>query len=76
MRYYYQNTIEEFIYQSFEAIWAGLTAVGRGDLLQTQKQAWREQILILKTQLQGIKGDITLSTPFLVWASALMLFYS
>lgn len=58
MRYYYQNTIEEFIYQSFEAIWAGLTAVGRGDLLQTQKQAWREQILILKTQLQGIKGDI------------------
>ncbi len=58
MRYYYQNTIEEFLKQPFDAIWIKLTAVDRGDLLQTQKQAWNEQINILKGQLEGLKGEI------------------
>lgn len=58
MRHYYHNTIEEFINQSFDVIWAQLTAVGRGDLLYTQKQAWAEQIKILKKHLCGFKGDI------------------
>lgn len=58
MRHYYHNTIEEFLRQSFDAIWAQLTAVGRGDLLHTQKQAWAEQITILKVHLQGFHGDI------------------
>lgn len=58
MRQYYHNTITEFIGQSFDAIWAQLTAVGRGDLLHTQKQAWAEQIRILKAHLSGFSGDI------------------
>ena len=58
MRHYYHNTITEFIGQSFDAIWAQLTAVGRGDLLHTQKQAWAEQIKILKAHLSGFCGDI------------------
>lgn len=58
MRHYYHNTITEFIAQSFDAIWAQLTAVGRGDLLHTQKQAWAEQIRILKAHLSGFSGDI------------------
>ncbi len=56
MRHYYHNTITEFLSQSFDAIWAQLTAVGRGDLLQTQKQAWAEQIKILKEHLRGFSG--------------------
>lgn len=58
MRHYYHNTIMEFISQSFDSIWARLTAVGRGDLLHTQKQAWAEQIKILKSHLSGFTGDI------------------
>ncbi|MEG1861611.1 MAG: DUF2075 domain-containing protein [Bacteroidaceae bacterium] len=58
MRHYYHNTIKEFIAQSFDAIWAQLTAVGHGDLLHTQKQAWGEQITILKKHLSGFNGDI------------------
>lgn len=58
MRYYYNNTITEFISQSFDAIWAQLTAIGHGDLLYTQKQAWAEQITILKAHLIEFKGDI------------------
>lgn len=58
MRHYYHNTITEFIAQSFDAIWAQLTAVGRGDLLHTQKQAWAEQITILKEHLSGFNGGI------------------
>lgn len=58
MRHYYHNTITEFITHSFDAIWTQLTAVGHGDLLHTQKQAWAEQIKILKTHLNGFMGDI------------------
>ena len=58
MRHYYHNTIIEFVCQPFDAIWSQLTAVGRGDLLQTQKQAWAEQIRILKAHLNSFMGDI------------------
>ena len=58
MRYYYHNTIKQFISQTFDSIWSQLTAVERGDLLQTQKQAWLEQINILKKQIEGFNGDI------------------
>ncbi len=58
MRQYYRNTISKFIEQNFNDIWTQLTAVGRGDLLQTQKQAWLEQINILKEQLPCLDGDI------------------
>lgn len=58
MGQYYHDTITEFIGQSFETIWAQLTAVGRGDLLHTQKQAWAEQMKALKTHLNGFTGDI------------------
>ena len=58
MRAYYSNTITEFLNQSLDAIWYDLTDLGRGDLLQTQKQAWFEQITILKSQLASYTGDI------------------
>lgn len=54
-RSYYSNTIQEFVIHDFDSIWSKLTAMGRGDLLQTQKQAWVEQIEILKTQLISYK---------------------
>lgn len=58
MRHYYQNSIQDFITQPFDSIWAQLTAVGRGDLLQTQKQAWLSQINILKEQLASYTGNL------------------
>lgn len=58
MRHYYHNTITAFLNQPLDAIWLQLTAVGRGDLLNTQKQAWAEQIKILKTHLTGFTGDV------------------
>lgn len=58
MRQYYQNNIGNFITQSFDSIWSKLTAVGRGDLLQTQKQAWAEQIRLLKAHLGNYDGDV------------------
>ena len=39
-------------------IWASLTAVEQGDLLQTQKVAWAKQIEILKEQLNDLEGDV------------------
>lgn len=58
MRQYYHDTIADFIGQSFDVIWAQLTAVDRGDLLHTQKQAWDVQLKILKEHLSGFNGDI------------------
>lgn len=58
MRYYYKNTIKEFIEQPFDLIWSKLTAMGCGDLLQTQKQAWVEQIKHLKLNLSAYDGEI------------------
>lgn len=58
MRSYYQNTIQQFLDDSFKDIWADLTSVGRGDLLNTQKEAWKEQIGILKEQLKGFRGNV------------------
>lgn len=55
---YYSRSIRDFISQPFEEIWAKLTDVGRGDLLHTQKLAWKEQINILKTQLSCYNGNI------------------
>ena len=57
-RFYYSNSIHNFLTQSFDSIWAKLTAVERGDLLQTQKQAWFEQINILKQQIDCFEGDV------------------
>ncbi len=58
MRYYYHNVIKKFITNGSDEIWRELTAVERGDLLQTQKQAWMEQIAILRRELQALDGDI------------------
>ncbi len=58
MRAYYHDTIQQFSQQSFDIIWAKLTAMGRGDLLQTQKLAWAEQIIILKSQISHCSGDV------------------
>ena len=57
-RYYYSNSIREFLTQSFDSILAILTAVDRGALLQTQKQAWFEQINILKQQIDCFDGEV------------------
>ena len=57
-RYYYSNSIQKFLTQSFDSIWSNLTVVERGDLLQTQKLAWFEQINILKQQIDCFEGDV------------------
>ncbi len=58
MRYYYRNEITDYLQQSFEDVWAELTKFDTGDLLQTQKYAWLQQISILTKQLSGLKGHI------------------
>lgn len=58
MRYSYQKPIPQFINHPFSEIWASLTAVEQGDLLQTQKVAWAKQIEILKEQLNDLEGDV------------------
>ena len=58
MRYYYNNTIENFLTQPFDNIWSKLTAIDHGDLLRTQKHAWFEQIRILKQQIDCFKGEV------------------
>lgn len=58
MRYYYRNEIITYLQQPFEDIWAALTTVSAGDLLQTQKYAWKQQIELLKSQLSHFEGRI------------------
>ena len=58
MRFYYTNSIREFVTQTFCEIWSQLTAIDHGNLLQTQKQAWELQIDILKNHLTNFQGNI------------------
>lgn len=57
-RCYYHNSIQAFLLQEFDSIWAQLTAIERGDLLQTQKHSWFKQIELLKHQLHSFEGDL------------------
>lgn len=57
-RYYYSNTIAEFLAQSATEVVGELTLANDFALEQTQRHAWLTQIDILKPALLGLDGSI------------------
>jgi hypothetical protein len=57
---YYDAPIEVFLKDSDEQILGTLTANSPFGAQQTQVEAWREQVRILKTALDGVSGHICL----------------
>jgi len=57
-RFYYGKTIAEFLDESLESIFGTLSAAESFDTARDQKNAWNEEIGLLKQVLQGYSGDI------------------
>ncbi|MHB8636096.1 MAG: DNA/RNA helicase domain-containing protein [Fimbriimonadaceae bacterium] len=57
-RYYYRHTIREFLAQSEGTILGELADANQFDLRQTQRDAWRAEINILKSELAGLEGVV------------------
>ena len=55
-RSYYQSKIGEFLSESADAILGKLTAASAHDVELSQRNAWMEQILLLKEQLKSFPG--------------------
>ncbi|AWI08434.1 DUF2075 domain-containing protein [Ereboglobus luteus] len=59
-RAWYQSSIDTFLAASSEEVIGALATNGEYALLQTQRDAWLEEIALLKTNLVGLSGDILL----------------
>lgn len=57
-RSYYQNTINNFLYEDSNYIFGQLAQNHQHDLEELQKNAWLKQIHFLKSELLDIKGNI------------------
>lgn len=57
-RYYYANTIESFLQENTELIFGKLNNAESFDTVREQKNAWNEEIGLLKGILSKYKGDI------------------
>ena len=57
-RYYYANSIRNFLSDSSEEILGQITGSDLFDTMQTQKRAWQAEISILKQCLVEFEGDI------------------
>ena len=57
-RYYYANTIESFLQENTESIFGKLNNAESFDTVREQKNAWNEEIGLLKGILSKYKGDI------------------
>lgn len=57
-RSYYQNTINNFLYEDSNSIFGQLAQNHQHDLEELQKNAWLKQIHFLKSELLDIKGNI------------------
>lgn len=57
-RAYYAASISEFVGELDSSILGTLTVANRFDLTQTQRDAWKEEIRLLKQSLSGIEGTI------------------
>lgn len=58
LNYYYKDSIESFIKKSSEEIIGEITLSNLFDSSFDQNKSWKEQILILKSQLKEINGTI------------------
>ena len=57
-RYYYANTISSFLQENTESIFGKLCNVDSFDTAKDQKNAWNEEIRLLKPILQGYEGYV------------------
>lgn len=57
-RFYYGKTIAEFLAEEPEAIFGALSQAESFDTARDQKNAWNEEIGLLKSILQGYNGDL------------------
>lgn len=57
-RYYYSDRIEQFLQTDTTHLIGILAENSEFEILVTQRNAWREQIAILKATLQGFSGQI------------------
>lgn len=57
-RAYYQDPIGSFVSKDSRIILAELAQGNEFDLQATQRDAWLEQVDILKPALQGLQGQI------------------
>ena len=57
-RAWYGATIDEFLRTELDAIVGRLSLAGSHDLQQTQREAWVQQVVILKDALAGLSGSI------------------
>ena len=57
-RFYYGKTIAEFLAEEPEAIFGALSQAESFDTARDQKNAWNEEIGLLKSILQGYNGDV------------------
>jgi hypothetical protein len=57
-RFYYGKTIAEFLAEETEAIFGALSQAESFDTARDQKNAWNEEIGLLKSILQGYNGDV------------------
>jgi hypothetical protein len=58
VRWYYINTIDQFLQDDKDRIIGKLTVGSGSNVDQTQISAWEQQIIILKQELKNIKGSI------------------
>lgn len=58
LRYYYSDSIQEFLRSEIESIFGKLSLQNEFSLVQEQKDAWMEQIHLLKLILKEKKGKI------------------
>jgi len=59
-RYYYASTIPDFLQEDETSILGKLAAANEFALLKTQRDAWVQQISILKENLKELKGHVCL----------------
>lgn len=59
-RAWYGATIQEFLLSSLASVNEQLATNGEFDLLQTQREAWKVQIELLKDSLAGLTGSLYL----------------
>ena len=57
-RFYYGKTIAEFLAEEPEAIFGALSQAESFDTARDQKNAWNEEIGLLRSILQGYNGDV------------------
>ena len=57
-RFYYGKTIAKFLAEEPEAIFGALSQAESFDTARDQKNAWNEEIGLLKSILQGYNGDV------------------